>query len=242
MTHLGLFEGIGGFSLAARWAGWETIAWCEWSEFCQKVLNYHFPNAIGHGDITTTDFTEYAGRIDVLTGGFPCQPFSNSGKQLGEQDERYLFEHMLRAIREVKPRWIVAENVYSLASPKFAKLFDTILASLENEGYEVQSYIIPATTVQAEHERNRVWIVANSGSNGFKGQRNVLGQLQPTPIGNRETSRFVNFIQRHSMPFVCSSHDGLSRKLAECALHGAGNAIVPQVAYQIFQSINQFQS
>ena len=78
--HIGLFEGIGGFSLAARWAGWETVAWCEWNEFAQKVLKHHFPEAEGHGDITKTDFTKYANTIDIVTGGFPCQPYSLAGK------------------------------------------------------------------------------------------------------------------------------------------------------------------
>ena len=91
MTHLGLFEGIGGFSLAACWMGWQTLAWCEWNEFGQKVLRYHFPEAEGFGDITKTDFTKYANRIDILTGGFPCQPYSVAGKQLGKEDERHLW-------------------------------------------------------------------------------------------------------------------------------------------------------
>src|SRR5687767_12764897 len=103
MKHLGLFEGIGGFSLAARWMGWETIAWCEINPFCQKVLKHHFPNAAAHSDIITTDFTIYKGRVDILTGGFPCQPYSVAGKQEGDDDHRHLWPHMLRAIREVRP-------------------------------------------------------------------------------------------------------------------------------------------
>ncbi len=90
MKHLGLFEGIGGFSLAARWAGWETLAWCEWNEFGQKILKHHFPEAEGFGDITKTDFTKYANKIDILTGGFPCQPYSLAGKRLGKEDDRHL--------------------------------------------------------------------------------------------------------------------------------------------------------
>ena len=242
MKHIGLFEGIGGFSLAVRWMGWETIAWCEINQFGQKVLGYHFPNANPHYDIKTTDFSIYRGQCDILTGGFPCQPFSNSGEQQGENDERYLFEQMLRAVREIKPRWVVAENVYSITSPKFKKLFHEICTSLENEGYKVQPYIIPATAVEAEHERNRVWIVAYSDGIGLSGQGSLLGQLQPTKIGNRKTSGFVNFVQRNAMPFVCSSHYGFPRKLAEYAIHGAGNAIVPQVALQIFKAIVECQN
>lgn len=111
MKHLGLFEGIGGFSLAARWMGWETVAWCEWNPFSQEVLRTHFPAAKGHGNIKETDFTQYAKRIDILTGGFPCQPYSIAGKRKGTEDDRHLWPEMLRAIREVKAPWIVGENV-----------------------------------------------------------------------------------------------------------------------------------
>jgi hypothetical protein len=118
MTHLGLFEGIGGFSLAARWAGWHTVAWCEINPFCQTVLKYHFPNATAYEDIKETDFSVYRGRIDIITGGFPCQPYSTAGKRLGKEDERHLWPEMLRAIREVQPRWVVGENVSGLLNWK----------------------------------------------------------------------------------------------------------------------------
>ena len=114
MKHIGLFEGIGGFSLAARWMGWETVAWCEWDPFCQHILKYHFPNAEGFGDIKKTDFTKYANRIDILTGGFPCQPYSMAGKRKGKDDERHLWPEMLRAICEIQPTWVVGENVSGL--------------------------------------------------------------------------------------------------------------------------------
>lgn len=241
MTHIGLFEGEGGFSLAVRWMGWITKAWCEFDEFNQTVLRYHFPEAEAFGDITKSDFRKYANTIDILTGGFPCQPFSNSGEQQGENDNRWLFDEMLRAIREIKPRWIVAENVFAIASPKFARTFEYICSSMETEGYEVQPIIIPATAVEAEHERYRVWFIAYASSFGFSGQRALLGRLQPTKIGNRETSRFVNFVQGNAMPFVCKSHDGLPRKLAERAIHAAGNAIVPQLGFQIFRAIEEVE-
>ena len=110
MKHIGLFEGIGGFSLAARWMGWETIAWCEWNEFGQKILKHHFPKAKPHGDITKTDFTIYRGQCDLLTGGFPCQPYSAAGKRLGKADDRHLWPEMLRAIREIQPSWVVCKH------------------------------------------------------------------------------------------------------------------------------------
>ena len=114
MNHLGLFEGIGGFSLAARWMGWETKAWCEINPFCQTILNYHFPEAEMLIDIKKETFKKYANKIDIITGGFPCQPYSQAGKRLGKEDERHLWPQMLRAIKEVQPRWVVGENVLGL--------------------------------------------------------------------------------------------------------------------------------
>jgi len=116
MTHGSLFSGIGGFDLAAHWMGWDNTFHCEWNPFGQKVLKHHFPNSISYNDITKTDFSIHAGKIDILTGGFPCQPYSSAGKRLGKADERHLFPEMLRCIKEVKPRYIVGENVRGLVS------------------------------------------------------------------------------------------------------------------------------
>lgn len=178
MRHLGLFEGIGGFSLAARWMGWETVSWCEWNEFGQKVLRHHFPEAEGHGDITKTDFTKYANTIDILTGGFPCQPYSQAGKRKGKDDERHLWPEMLRAIREIQPVYVVGENVRGLTNWNGGLVFDEVQADLENEGYEVLPFLLPACAVNAPHRRDRIWFIAyaernrdkrtQSGSNGEK--------------------------------------------------------------------------
>ena len=165
MKHLGLFEGIGGFSLAARWMGWETLAWCEWNEFGQKVLKHHFPEAEGFGDIKKTDFTKYANRIDIITGGFPCQPYSSAGKRKGKEDERHLWPEMLRAIREVQPRYIVGENVRGLTNWNGGLVFDEVQADLESEGYEVLPFLLPACAVNAPHRRDRIWFVAHSKHN-----------------------------------------------------------------------------
>jgi hypothetical protein len=116
MTHGSLFSGIGGFDLAADWMGWDNIFHCEWNPFGQKVLKHHFPNSISYNDITKTDFSIHAGQIDILTGGFPCQPYSSAGKRLGKADERHLFPEMLRCIKEVKPKWVIGENVRGLVS------------------------------------------------------------------------------------------------------------------------------
>lgn len=162
MIHGSLFSGIGGFDLAAEWMGWTNAFHCEWEEFPRKVLQYHFPESKSYGDINETDFTIWNKKIDILTGGFPCQPYSAAGKRLGKEDERHLWPEMLRAIREIEPRWIIGENVYGLVSWNEGLVFDEVQVDLENEGYEVQPYILPAASVNAPHRRDRVWFVAYS--------------------------------------------------------------------------------
>jgi len=196
-NHLGLFEGIGGFSLAARWMGWETIAWCEWNEFGQKVLKHHFPKATGHGDITKTDFTIYRGQCDILTGGFPCQPYSQAGKRLGKEDERHLWPSMLRAIREIQPAYVVGENVSGLINWNGGMVFNEVQTDLEAEGYEVLPFVLPACGVNAPHRRDRVWFIAyshnaranyRSGINGNGKEENKGWQGQPQPEFGQDSS------------------------------------------------------
>jgi DNA (cytosine-5)-methyltransferase 1 len=175
MRHGSLFSGIGGFDLAAEWMGWENIFHCEWNEFGQKVLKHHFPNSISYNDITQTDFTIHRGRIDILTGGFPCQPYSSAGKRLGKEDNRHLFPEMLRAIREIQPTWVVGENVFGLVNWSGGLVFHEVQIDLEAEGYEVQPYVLPACSVNAPHRRDRVWFVAyrnfsTKGSSGKSGE------------------------------------------------------------------------
>lgn len=251
MKHLGLFEGIGGFSLAARWMGWETVAWCEWNEFGQKVLKHHFPEAEGHGDITKTDFRKYANRIDIITGGFPCQPYSGAGLRKGKEDERHLWPEMLRAIREVQPSWVVGENVLGITNWNGGLVFDEVQADLEAEGFEVWAYVLPACGVGAPHTRERVWFVAHTRKELFNAikpeNRSVenIGRGQKewsknwnefklgTPIGNT-TSDFYN--GEYFEPTIIRIDDGVSSQLDE--LEAYGNAIVPQVALEIFKCIN----
>ena len=166
LTHASLFSGIGGFDLAAEWAGGENIFHCEWNPFGQKVLAHHFPNSKSYNDITKTNFSIHEGTIDVLTGGFPCQPYSLAGKRLGKADERHLFPEMLRAIKEIKPRWIIGENVRGLVSWNGGLVFDEVCADLESQGYEVQPFLIPAASVNAPHKRDRIWFVAYSNHKG----------------------------------------------------------------------------
>ena len=160
MRHASLFSGIGGFDLAAEWMGWENVFNCEWEKFPRQVLKHHFPNAIQYGDIKELDATTHLGRVDILTGGFPCQPYSLAGKRMGKEDERHLWPEMCRVIREVQPRWVVGENVRGLIGWNGGMVFDEVQADLEAEGYEVTPYVLPACAVGAPHRRDRVWFIA----------------------------------------------------------------------------------
>lgn len=157
LLHLDLFSGIGGFALAAQWAGFETVAFCEIEPYCQKVLRKNFGQGIViHDDIRKLDGKQYAGTIDLLTGGFPCQPFSIAGKRRGNADDRSLWHEMFRIVQECKPAWVVGENVAHFVNMEL----DNVRADLESEGYEVQPFVIPAASVGAPHKRDRVFVVA----------------------------------------------------------------------------------
>lgn len=184
MKHIGLFEGIGGFSLAAHWMGWETIAWCEWNEFGQKVLKHHFPKAQPHGDITKTDFTIYRGQCDIVTGGFPCQPYSLAGKRKGKEDDRHLWPEMLRAITEIQPTWVVGENVFGLVNWDGGLVFHEVQTDLEAAGYEVFPYVLPAVSVNAPHRRDRIWFVAYAKSSKCRKQHTENRRWKDRQFGN----------------------------------------------------------
>jgi DNA (cytosine-5)-methyltransferase 1 len=240
MRHGSLFSGIGGFDLAAEWMGWENVFHCEWNKFGQQVLKYYWPKAISYEDITKTDFTIHRGRIDILTGGFPCQPYSSAGKRLGKEDERHLWPEMLRAIREIQPRWVVGENVLGLVNWSGGLVFHEVQADLEAEGYEVQPYVLPAVSVNAPHRRDRVFFVAHSKSartrNDIGGLRSVSERCDtwqenelPTPHSNhprtdigmrdqREWSQNDN--QREGQPFSEYRQDGSNGDAADTNLHG----------------------
>ncbi len=157
LTHIDLFSGIGGFTLAAEWAGFKTGVFCEKEIICQKVLRKHWSGIPIIKEIRDFDGAKYTGAT-VLTGGFPCQPFSVAGQRRGKEDDRYLWPEMLRVINEAKPHWILAENVPGI----FRMALDTVLADLEGQGYTTGTFIIPACGLNAPHRRNRIWMVANS--------------------------------------------------------------------------------
>jgi len=170
---LDLFSGIGGFSLGLERAGFETVAFCEIEEYPRKVLAKHWPDVPIHKDITQLDGKKYRGTVDVVCGGFPCQPFSVAGKRAGAEDDRALWPEMLRVIREVQPTWVIGENVIGLESMGL----EHCVSDLENNGFAVQVFDIPACGVGAIHRRHRLWIVAYAGCfnsvwGGHRGTKN----------------------------------------------------------------------
>jgi DNA (cytosine-5)-methyltransferase 1 len=278
MRHGSLFSGIGGFDLAAEWCGWENVFHCEWNPFGQKVLKHHFPNSISYNDITKTDFTIHRGTIDIISGGFPCQPYSSAGKRLGKEDERHLWPEMLRAIREIQPSWVVGENVRGLTNWNGGLVFDEVQTELEAEGYEVLPFLLPACAVNAPHRRDRIWFIAYTtcfGGLQNEGRRKrepiKLDKISETRVAsnpykiglqskmeNGELERRFRFAECNkrnawdtfpTVSPVCGTGDGLPKELDNItfskwkneSIKAYGNAIVPQVAYQIFKSICQYQ-
>ena len=327
-THLDLFSGIGGFALAARWAGFRTVAFCEIEPYAQAILKsrfgavmadakgirehrkhgYHSGSACkdGYGlhesnsrspsiyaDIRTIDGTRYRGAA-LLTGGFPCQPFSVAGKRAGAADDRFLWPEMLRVVSEARPAWVLGENVAGIIGMEL----DRVLSDLEGIGYSVWPLVIPACAVDARHRRDRVWIMAHSNDAEAKRQRQYSGQglpipesEQPFPTGEaiahangggdaarrgQERSFKKSAILKLSGQTVPDSHQprlqerqgqdaagtrqnggaelerecvwepepdvgrvahGVSRRVDR--LKGLGNAIVPQVAFQILKTIRE---
>ena len=242
-THLDLFSGIGGFALAARWNGYRTVGFCDNEPYAQAVLKKHWPEVPCHKDIREVRGELYAG-VTLLTGGFPCQPFSVAGKQRGKDDNRYLWPEMLRVIREARPTWIIGENVAGIVN----LALDTVCADLEAEGYEVEPIIIPACAVDAPHRRDRVWIigkyVADPMCNGRKGLREQVGNIGKV-MERRSDSKIYGISsfardpaneQSNPESFVGRVADGIPNRTHR--LKGLGNAIVPQVAAEIIRNIN----
>jgi len=310
--------------------GWNNLFHCEWNPFGQKVLKHYWPEAESFNDITKTDFTRYANRIQILTGGFPCQPYSTAGKRKGKDDERHLWPEMLRAIREIRPRWVVGENVLGLVNWSGGLVFHEVQADLEAEGYEVQPFLLPAAAVNAPHRRDRIWFVAYANSfrndrskksttsnneskqsTNFKqsgsgrtskierygkmgnatdtesqssrwqlqqrqgqgefGGCDSIGNVTDTSSrrmeryrreGKREQLQTTEFNKDNSKQFrrmdwekfpteppICGGDDGISTQLDGItfpkwrneSIKGYGNAVVPQVVYQIFKAIQQYE-
>lgn len=174
MKVLDLFSGIGGFSLGLDRAGMETVAFCEIEDYPVKVLNKHWPNVPVHRDIRKLDGKQYRDSVDVICGGFPCQPFSVAGKQRGKEDNRHLWPEMLRIIKEVRPAWVIGENVAGF----IRMALDDVLLDLEAEGYTTQSFVVPACAVGGIHRRDRVWVLGYSEHNGRNGPQDGQSDSQ----------------------------------------------------------------
>jgi DNA (cytosine-5)-methyltransferase 1 len=229
LTVLDLFSGIGGFSLGLERAGMQTAAFCEIDPFCRRVLNRHWPSTPIYDDIRKLSARRLhhhgINNIDLICGGYPCQPFSIAGKQLGEADPRHLWPEMYRLIREFRPRWIIAENV----AGHVERGLDTVLDDLDAAGYTAWPFVIPACAVGAPHRRDRLWIVAHTagvgrprpvGSNG----RFALAELPATPVWRELPA-----------PFTCRDDDGIPFRMERT--HALGNAVVPQIPELIGRAI-----
>ena len=169
---ISLFTGIGGFDLAAETLDWNILFQSEIDDYCIQVLNKRYPNIPKYGNINEIDATKFAGYVDVVAGGFPCQPFSNAGLQQGKEDPRFLWPQMYRVIQECRPNWVIAENVLGLISNANGLVFEQVCTDLEREGYKVQPFVIPAAGKDSFQERKRVWIVACL--DGFGSEKNKV--------------------------------------------------------------------
>lgn len=170
LTHLSLFSGIGGIDLAAEWAGFKTIGFVEKDVFCQKVLAKHWPGVPIHGDIYQFSKEAVQGTLpQLISAGFPCQPFSDAGPRKGSSDERFLWGEVVRLLKEMEPEWFLGENVAGLLTIDAGLTFGRIIRDLDEAGYCVGWSVIGACDVAAPHERDRVFIIAHSKSKRWIG-------------------------------------------------------------------------
>lgn len=232
-THLDLFSGVGTFSLAFESEGFRTIGFSETDSFASQVLKERWPNVPNYGDVRNVSCG-----CDVLTGGFPCQPFSQAGQRRGSSDDRYLWPAMLSAIRSSRPTWLLCENVAGILSMEFCDM----LTCLEKEGYVTQTFLIPALAVGAIHGRNRVWVLAHSGSerrkevNGISRELPERNRISFTPWGSNRillSDLYRNRIWCFPDSDPERSFDGFAQWPHR--LKAVGNAIVPQIA-KVFAS------
>ena len=190
-THLDLFSGIGGFALAAGWAGYNTIGFCEVEDHPRRILSSRFSGVPIHGDIRELNGSDYQG-VSLITGGYPCQPFSQAGKRQGAADDRHLWPEMLRVVKQARPAWVLAENV----AGHITLGLDEVLADLEGEGYAARAVVIPACAVNAPHRRDRVWIIAKNAGGANSDSKPVM------PVNDEAPELQSNVAH--------SKHDGLS--------------------------------
>ena len=267
MTHASVFSGIGGPEVAATMLGWDNLFHCEINPFGKRVLDYWYPNAKSYDDITTTDFSEWRGKVNVLTGGFPCQPFSYAGKRRGANDDRYLWPYMFRCIDQIQPDWVVAENVGGILTmveqgeiasvENTPTLFDEgdtihryeyrgtftlerICQDLESHGYDVQPILIPACAVGAPHIRGRVFIVGHRiASDTYSNRGREVDEHMESEIANG-SEPISNGGQRNATD---TSHAGLQEARPELEAAGSwGSYLRDGKRYEVGQRWNSFPS
>jgi DNA (cytosine-5)-methyltransferase 1 len=269
MRHLDLFSGIGGFALAAGWAGFETIGFAETDAYCSKILDLHWPGVVNYGDVHAIDGRRFQD-VDLVTAGFPCQPFSCAGQRRGTSDERFLWPELARLLGEVRPRFALLENVPGILSMDGGRIFGRILGELAALGFDASWNCVPASAVGALHRRDRLWIVVNGddqrqwelrgrfeegGRRTCNGSQKELGTMAHT---NGHQQRRWSSTEQMGW-FGIESEDGqdgharrtqwaIEPNVGRLAygvpsrvdrLKGLGNAIVPQLAYIFLDAIAQ---
>ena len=249
MSHqinmISLFTGIGGFDLAAETLDWNILFQSEIDDYCIQVLNKRYPNIPKYGNINEIDATISAGYVDVVAGGFPCQPFSNAGLQQGKEDPRFLWPQMYRVIQECRPNWVIAENVLGLISNANGLVFEQVCTDLEREGYKVQPFVIPAAGKDSFQERKRVWIVACLDGFGSEKNKVTSGEhfkaFRQTKKQLPGCAHFESWFQ--SVRYY-SELDGVVYGIPNWMdrTHALGNAIDPRIAYEILLIIDYLTS
>jgi DNA (cytosine-5)-methyltransferase 1 len=238
MNVLDLFSGIGGFSLGLERAGMKTVAFCEINPFAQQVLRKHWPDVPIYEDVRTITREQLAAdgidRIDVVTGGYPCQPFSLAGKRRGEEDDRHLWPAMLDIIKAFRPTWVLGENVAGHISMGL----DEVCADLEAAGYAVQPFIIPAASIGARHLRYRVWIVAHSECNSVQGGSVVTAERQNG--GGRTQEQLAGLLFPCAWPSLSFARnhrddDGIPDRIHRNK--ALGNTVMPQIPEMLGRAI-----
>lgn len=254
MTHLSLFSGIGGLDLAAEWAGFRTVGQCEWADYQTKVLEKHWPDVPRWRDVrnvTGLQVAEKCGQeITVISGGFPCQPHSLAGKRLASADERDLWGEFARVIREVQPRWVVAENVPGLLSSEHGRFFGRVLRDLASMGYDAGWGMFSAFHAGMAHERKRLCIVAHSNCVRWDGvddrwkkcAKNDACRFweEAEPIKTLNVFEYALRVLSGSDSELLRNDNGVPTALDR--LKCLGNAVVPQQFYPIFQAIADVES
>lgn len=247
IRHGSLFSGIGGFDLAADWCGWETVFHCEVDDFCRKVLHHYWPHAVAIGNIADHDWKKWRGKINVLSGGWPCQKYSLAGSRIGSEP---LKEVLLDVVDAVRPAWAVLENVFGFITKQFAAEHDLLCQRLEAMGYEVQTLCIDAASCGVPTMERHVWVVA--APNGRRWKRNIKRQVSP----NADAQPLFpgvdpGVFDRWALPQsrVCDLGEGVpgrldieairAKKWHAQSLKAIGNAIVPQIAYYLFSAISE---